>query len=99
MPRRAAAIDRAVVDTAGFRFAGLKSIDDADFLPGGAKYLDLPGMLALSAPYPLWLAGEGAKRRRSWTPLTGPPDSPEQLTLFTGDKKDAEAAAIQWLLQ
>ena len=74
-----AAIDRAVVDTAGFRFAKLKSIDDADFLPGGAKYLDLPGLMALSAPYPLWLAGEGEKRRRSWKLRTGPPDVPISL--------------------
>ena len=54
-----AQIDRAVIDTAGFRFAKLTAIDDPDFLPGGAKYLDLPGILALSAPCPLWLAGEG----------------------------------------
>ena len=52
------AIDRAAIDTAGFRFANLKAIDDPDFLPGGAKYDDLPGMIALSAPCPLWLAGE-----------------------------------------
>ena len=51
-----AAIDRAVVDTARFRFGSLKHFDDGDFLPGGAKYFDLPGILALSAPLPLWLA-------------------------------------------
>ena len=51
-------IDRAAADTAGFRFARLTAIDDPDFLPGGAKYLDLPGIAALSAPQPLWLAGE-----------------------------------------
>ena len=26
-----------------------------------AKYLDLPGLIALNAPHALWLAGEGAK--------------------------------------
>ena len=40
------AIRHAAIDTAGFRFANLTKIDDADFLPGGAKYDDLPGMLA-----------------------------------------------------
>lgn len=55
-----AAIDRAVADNAGFRFAKLTAIYDADFLPGGAKYLDVPGMLALSAPLPLWLSDAGA---------------------------------------
>ncbi len=52
-------ISRTVIDTAGFRFANITSLDDPDFLPGGAKYLDLPGMLALCAPAPMWLAGEG----------------------------------------
>ena len=55
------AIDRAAVDTGGFRFAKLLDYRDPQFLPGGAKYLDLPGMLALGAPHPLWLAGEGSE--------------------------------------
>ncbi len=41
------AIDRAAIDTAGFRFGRLTAIDEPDFLPGGAKYGDLPGMIAL----------------------------------------------------
>ncbi len=44
------AIDRAAVDTAGFRFADLTALDDPDFLPGGAKYGDLPGMIAARGP-------------------------------------------------
>ncbi len=52
------AIGRVAADTAGFRFARLMAFDHPDFLPGGAKYHDLPGMLALCAPRPLWLAGE-----------------------------------------
>ena len=31
--------------TAGFRFAQLKDVHDAKFLPGGAKYGDLPGLI------------------------------------------------------
>ncbi len=54
------AIDRAVVETGGFRFGKLLDFRDPQFLPGGAKYLDLPGFLALGAPQPLWLAGEGS---------------------------------------
>lgn len=52
------AIDEARLETRGFRFKNLVAIDDVDFLPGGAKYLDLPGMLALAAPMPLILEGE-----------------------------------------
>jgi hypothetical protein len=52
-------VDEATIDTGGFRFAKIGALDDADMLPGGAKYLDLPGILALSAPCPLELRGEG----------------------------------------
>jgi dienelactone hydrolase len=95
-----AAIDRAVVDTAAFRFANVRSIDDADFLPGGAKYLDLPGMLALSAPYPLWLAGEGDKAPPVVEAAYRATGTPNQLTVFSsGSKEEMRAAAIKWLLQ
>jgi hypothetical protein len=50
-------VSRAIVDTKGFRFAGLDSYLHPDFLPGAVKYGDLPGLLALSAPR-LWIAGE-----------------------------------------
>jgi hypothetical protein len=43
-------IARAVVDISGFRFGKLKDYRDPNFMPGGAKYGDLPGILTLSAP-------------------------------------------------
>jgi hypothetical protein len=52
------AVTRLAVDTAGFRFAQVSDIFDPDFLPGGAKYDDLPGMLAVAAPGRLFVAGE-----------------------------------------
>lgn len=52
------AVGRVLADTAGFRFARLTAFDDPDFLPGGAKYLDLPGIAALCAPGELQLHGE-----------------------------------------
>ncbi len=42
------AIDSAVADTHGFRFAKLLDFRDPQFLPGGAKYLDLLGLIALA---------------------------------------------------
>jgi hypothetical protein len=92
------AIDRAAVDTGGFRFAKLLDFRDPMFLPGGAKYLDLPGLLALGAPHPLWLAGEGdapalvadAYQRASQA---------KQLTVFNGEAPQKETAALAWLLQ
>jgi hypothetical protein len=49
---------RAAIDTGGFRFGNLADYHAVNFLPGGAKYDDLPGLLALNAPERLWLAGE-----------------------------------------
>lgn len=54
------AVDNLVVDTQGFRFGKVGELQDPNFLPGGAKYGDLPGMLALGAPGSTWIAGEGA---------------------------------------
>jgi dienelactone hydrolase len=50
--------DGALLDTGGFRFGKLLEIHDPNFLPGGAKYGDVPALLALGAPGKLWVAGE-----------------------------------------
>ncbi len=55
------AIDRAAADTAGFRFGKVLDYRSPMFLPGGSKYLDLPGMIALNESLPLWLKGEGTE--------------------------------------
>ena len=73
------AIDRVAVDTQGFRFGKLLDYRDPMFLPGGAKYLDLGGLIALNAPRPLWLRPAKAKNLRSSrqriAPLPRPMDS------------------------
>ena len=53
-----ALVDAAAFATGGFRFESVTGVEDAAFLPGGAKYGDLPAVLTLAAPQPLWLAGE-----------------------------------------
>ena len=55
------ALNRAVIDTGGFRFGNVTDLRDVNFVPGGAKYGDLPGMLALGAPGAVFLAGEGSE--------------------------------------
>ncbi|MCB1065633.1 MAG: acetylxylan esterase [Verrucomicrobiae bacterium] len=49
------AIDKAVVDSGGFRFEKLVSDWDADFIPGAVKIGDLAGFLTVSAPNALML--------------------------------------------
>ena len=82
------AVARAAIDTGGFRFANLGDWRDAMFLPGGAKYLDLPGLLAAGGTAPLWLAGEG---ERAPPPVGGG-------ETFTGDPAAAREAAAAWLV-
>ena len=92
------AIDRAAVDTGGFRFGKLLDYRHPMFLPGGAKYLDLPGMIALAAPQPLWLAGEGQETRDRGCRLSRPSQA-DALAAYTGDGAEKEASAVQWLLK
>jgi len=92
------AINCAAVDTGGFRFANVSDIYDVDFLPGGAKYGDLPGIIALGAPGKLWLAGEGGKAPelvRHMYSLSGATGS---LALSKAPPDRRETAAVDWLL-
>ena len=93
------AVARAAIDTGGFRFAKLRSIGDLNFLPGGAKYGDLPGMLALGAPGPLWLAGEGADAPQLVRAAFEAAGARDQLKSFAGTDEEKTAAAIRWLAQ
>ena len=54
------AIDKAAIDTGGFRFASLTRFGDPMFVPGAVKYGDVPALVALGAPHRTWIAGEGA---------------------------------------
>lgn len=92
------AIDRTAVDTQGFRFGKLLDYRDPMFLPGGAKYLDLPGLLALHAPRPLWLAGEG-QEPAIITAAYREDSQTENLATFSDEAAQQEAAAAEWLLK
>ena len=92
------AVDRIAVDTQGFRFGKLLDYRHPMFLPGGAKYLDLPGLLALHAPRPLWLAGEGPEPAVITAAYRAAP-SADGLETFTGDASQQETAAGLWLLK
>ena len=88
-------VDRAAIDTGGFRFSSVTTIDAAAMLPGAVKYGDVPGFLAL-ATSPLWLAGE------SQTPgVVGAAFKaagvPNAVTLGKGTGSQAEQAAVKWL--
>jgi len=91
-------VTRAAINTEGFRFADLKDVYDVNFMPGAAKYDDLPGLLALSAPTRLWLAGEGKEAPPIVNTAFIAAGGLENLTVFSGESRDIAKAAVEWLL-
>jgi hypothetical protein len=81
------AVKKAALDTRGFRFVNLKDYLDANFLPGGAKYGDLPGFLAQAGSTQIWVAGEKGEM----------PGLSANATRFTGEQEQAVAAAWKWI--
>ena len=86
-------VARTVIDTQGFRFQQLKSFRDEAFLPGAVKYGDLPALLALAAPHPLYLVGEKGKIPEIVAKTYAASGKPGQV------QSQAEAQALQRGLQ
>ncbi len=95
-------VDHAAIATDGFRFTHLKSYRAPDFLPGITKYGDLPGLLSLSAPNALWIAGEGESLPEivaATYQATGAKNRLFQAAsqVSTGPSNPSQAA-VEWLL-
>lgn len=90
-------IDRAVIDTGGFRFAQLTDVYDARFLPGAVKYGDIPGLLSLVNSNNLWLAGESLAADSIVKSAWRSRENPDRLTVYQG--RHTERDALQWLLK
>lgn len=91
-------VTKAAIDTAGFRFSEVSDIHSPDFLPGGAKYHDLPGVLAVVAPASLWLAGEGSEAPDVVVAAYQASGHTDSLITFSGDQKDTADSAVSWLV-
>ncbi|MBL7037947.1 MAG: acetylxylan esterase [Pirellulaceae bacterium] len=91
------AVTRAAIDTAGFRFGDVSDIHSPDFLAGGARYHDLPGMLAVAAPGLLWLAGEGPEVPEVVAAAYKASGHAESLVTI-GGQDEAGNAAVAWLI-
>lgn len=89
-------MDQAVIDTAGFRFGKVLDIHDPNFLPGGAKYGDLPALLALGAPGRMLVAGEsdeGLKLARAQYQLA---NAAGKLTTFKAGANGQGVLSTEW---
>ena len=92
-------VDRAVVETNGFRFATLSDFHHPQFLPGGAKYGDLPGLLALSAPHKLWVAGEPADAVALVNATYKAAGAEANLQLSPAKNDEVVSSSVDWLLK
>jgi dienelactone hydrolase len=92
------AIDRAVIDTGGFRFGKVLDLHDPNFLPGGAKYGDVPALLALGAPGRMWIAGETTESLALAQTQYRAAKAEKNLTRYSGNTQGLRAAALEWLL-
>jgi dienelactone hydrolase len=89
-------VKKIAIDTKGFRFHGVKDYLDANFLPGGAKYLDVLGMLSLATEPQVWLAGETDESAAFVNAAQAAVGKPAGLVL-EGEASDVKAAALEWL--
>ena len=90
-------IDRAAIDTHGFRFSQLTNIYDINFLPGAVRYGDLPGLLSLASPKNLWLAGEQPTKSSVIAAAWCASGKSNRLTFASGKKSESDA--VTWLLR
>src|SRR5204863_2585938 len=92
------AVDQAIIDTGGFRFGQILDLHDPNFLPGGAKYGDLPGLLALGAPGRTWVGGETAEGLALAQTQYQAVNAGKNLTRSTSDARQIRSSALDWLL-
>ena len=89
------AIDKVAIDTGGFRFVQLQSYRDINFLPGSVKYGDLPALLALDAPDPLWIAGESGQTPGLVTQAYQAAGQPQNI--ISVQTENIAVDAVEWL--
>ena len=87
-------IERAAIDTAGFRFDSIDRIDHPDFWPGVVKYGDMPALIALSAPHPIWVGGETDASLKTAAAAYAAAGQPRRLVISRG-----ECSAIDYVLR
>ncbi|GAB4128587.1 hypothetical protein JCM17478_05240 [Thermopirellula anaerolimosa] len=93
------AVDLAVCDDGDFRFVHVTEMDDPDFLPSAAKFGDLPALLSLSAPLPLWCRVAGSDDQAVIRRCYAATQSEGNLRLWPEMPQDPKAAWMEELLK
>ncbi len=92
------ALSGVAIDIGGFRFGQLLDIRAENFLPGGAKYFDLPGLIALGAPSDLLIGGERPGYEAVLERIYHGAGAENRLTRYNGDVGGFSDAAVSWVL-
>ena len=94
------ALQRTAIDTGGFRFVDINQLDHSMFLPGAARYLDLPGLLLLpQRGGDLWLTGESADRLSRIRDAHRASGHAFELVTFPVAAHDPATSVVNWLLE
>lgn len=91
-------VARVAVDQADFRFSSVADLHSPAFLPGGAKYHDLPGILALRAPHPIWLASESTAVSKPVRAAFESLSAAANITSYAGPDDEKLADIATWLV-
>ena len=91
------AIDLAMVETEGSRFADRPTQWDQHFIPGGAKYGDVGGFLALSAPRSLWVADSDQQLQKNLQTTWKTAGKPNAVNFHNGEGSAAGAVVKELL--
>ena len=92
-------IDRLAVDTHQFRFAQVSDLQSPSFLPGGARYHDLPGMLAVASPEATWIAGESSQSIQVVRAAYEALQAQQKISLEDGPGDQRSISAVRWIIQ
>jgi hypothetical protein len=90
-------LDGVAIDTNGFRFANIRDIRAPNFLPGGAKYFDVPGYLSLVDANWLLVVGESEKSLGLVSAVRKVGNGDGSLEIFRTESHDAEPLVTDWL--
>jgi hypothetical protein len=90
------AINRLAIDTHGFRFAKVPDYRDLQFLPGAAKYHDLPGALALGGNAEAFIASEKPASLPQLVAITG--QNRSGLHFYNGGADGVTKAATDFVI-
>lgn len=85
--------------TNGFRFSQITDIRDPQLLPGAVKYGDLPTLVGLCAPVPIWLGGEAAKLPSVTSACYSAANATNKVRLSSAAPEKEASEIADWLLQ